>query len=79
MIRSNLQIAIKNLKVNKSRTVLTVLGIIIGIAAVITVLSAGQGIKELVSGELAAFGDDWIQIEVKFQPQADQKQNRQLL
>jgi len=65
MIRSNLQIAIKNLKVNKSRTVLTVLGIIIGIAAVITVLSAGQGIKELVSGELAAFGDDWIQIEVK--------------
>ena len=65
MIISNLKIAIKNLKVNKSRTLLTVLGIVIGIGAVITVLSAGQGIKGLVKGELAAFGDNWIQIEIK--------------
>lgn len=65
MILSNLQIAIKNLKVNKSRTLLTVLGIVIGIAAVITVLSAGQGIKGLIEGELSAFGNNWIEIEVK--------------
>jgi len=65
MIISNLKIAIKNLKVNKSRTLLTVLGIVIGIAAVITVISAGQGIKGLVQGELAAFGDNWIEVEIK--------------
>ncbi len=65
MIKSNFQIAIKNLKINKSRTLLTVLGIVIGIGAVITVLSAGQGIKGLVQGELAAFGDNWVQIEIK--------------
>ncbi len=65
MILSNLQIAIKNLRVNKSRTLLTVLGIVIGIAAVITVISAGQGIEGLIQNELAAFGDNWIEVEIK--------------
>lgn len=65
MILLNLQTAIKNLKSNKSRTLLTVLGIVIGIAAVITVISAGQGIEGLIQGELAAFGDNWVQAEIK--------------
>lgn len=50
---------------NKSRSFLTVLGVTIGIAVVIIVLSAGNGVKGLILGELASFGDDWIQIEPK--------------
>ncbi len=50
---------------NKSRSLLTVAGITIGIAVVIVVLSAGNGVKGLILGELDSFGDDWIQIEPK--------------
>ncbi|MFZ5365143.1 MAG: ABC transporter permease [Patescibacteria group bacterium] len=76
MIVSNLKIALTNLKVNKSRTLLTILGIVIGIAAVITVISAGQGMKGLIMGELAAFGDNWINIEVKV-PTSSKSQTEQ--
>ena len=41
------------------------IGIVIGITAVITVLSAGQAIKGLIIGEIEAFGSNYIQIEVK--------------
>lgn len=44
---------------------MTVLGIVIGIAAVIVVLSTGQAIKGLIVGELKSFGSDFIEIEVK--------------
>lgn len=44
---------------------MTVLGIIIGIAAVIIVMSAGESIKGLVLGEVESFGTDFIQIEIK--------------
>jgi len=44
---------------------LTILGITIGIMAVILVLSAGQAIKGLIVGELQSFGSNFIEIEVK--------------
>jgi len=44
---------------------LTVLGIIIGISAVIIVMSAGESIKSLVLGEFESFGTDFIQVEIK--------------
>lgn len=50
---------------HKGRTFLTILGIIIGIAAVIIVMSAGESIKGLVLGEFESFGSDYIQIEIK--------------
>jgi len=62
---SVLNIATKSLINNKARTVLTVIGIIIGIAAVIIVMSAGESLKGLVIGQLDSFGSDVIQIEVK--------------
>jgi putative ABC transport system permease protein len=60
-----INIATKSLKSNKSRTILTVIGIVIGIAAVIIVMSAGEGLKGLVMGQLESFGSNLIQIEVK--------------
>jgi len=50
---------------NKSRTALTVLGIVIGIASVIIVYSAGEGIYSLVLGQVESFGTDIVQTEVR--------------
>jgi putative ABC transport system permease protein len=63
--------AISSLKRNKVRTSLTVFGITIGIAVVIIVLSAGNGVKRLILNEVDSFGSNWINIEVKV-PSADQ-------
>ncbi len=59
------KIALKALTTNKLRTFLTVLGIIIGIAAIIVVFSAGVGIKQLILGEIKTFGTDIIETEIK--------------
>ena len=58
-------LAFNQLKKNKGRASLTIFGITIGIMVVILVLSAGNGVKGLVLGELDSFGNDWIDIEVK--------------
>ena len=54
------------LKANKIRTALTVLGMVIGIASVIIVFSAGEGINSLIVGEIESFGgSDMFEVEVK--------------
>lgn len=51
---------------NKTRTALTVLGMVIGIASVIIVFSAGEGIKQLIVGQVESFGGpDMIETEIK--------------
>lgn len=62
---NSLQLAFSALQKNKGRTALTITGIVIGITAVITVLSTGQAISDLIIGEVEAFGSNYIQIEVK--------------
>lgn len=47
------------------RTFLTVLGIVIGIASVIIVFSAGEGIKGLIVGQIESYGTDIIVVEVR--------------
>ena len=49
----------------KARTILTVLAISIGIALVVTVFSAGDGLAGVVKSELDTFGAGVIEIEVK--------------
>ena len=50
---------------NKVRTGLTVLGIVIGIASVIVVYSAGEGIRGLLINQVQSFGTDIVETEVK--------------
>lgn len=57
--------ALRIMKNNKSRTGLTLLGLVIGITAVIIVFSAGEGIRGLVMGQVDAFGTDTIQTEIR--------------
>ncbi|MDD5017653.1 MAG: ABC transporter permease [Eubacteriales bacterium] len=49
-------IAAHQLKKNRLRTVLTVLGIMIGVASMITVISVGNGGQERINDELLKFG-----------------------
>jgi len=45
---------------NKVRTSLSMLGIVIGVASVITMVAMGEGTKADVEREIAALGDDWM-------------------
>ncbi len=59
------KLAFHSLTKNKIRTSLTVLGISVGIIAVIVVMSAGNSLKQFVSGQLEVFGPNLIQVETK--------------
>lgn len=56
------KIAIRAIAVNKMRSFLTALGIIIGIAAVITMLAIGQGSKASIKANIAEMGSNMIMI-----------------
>ena len=60
-----IKIAFRTIKANKLRTGLTVLGIMIGIATVIIVFAAGEGVRGLILGQIESFGTDIINIESK--------------
>lgn len=64
-ITSTFNTAIASMLANKVRTALTVLGIVIGIASVIIVFSAGKGIEGLVLGQIESYGTDIIATEVR--------------
>jgi len=55
--------SIKALRANKGRTVLTMLGIIIGISTVILVLSAGAGFRSLIDAQVATLGSNTLFIQ----------------
>ncbi|MBN1326098.1 ABC transporter permease [Candidatus Falkowbacteria bacterium] len=59
------QIASGALLKNKTRTILSILGVVIGIAAVIIVLSLGQAIKGFMVSQMTSFGTDFIEVEIK--------------
>lgn len=54
--------ALQSLRSNRLRTLLTMLGIIIGISSVILIFSIGQGAVSYVSSELSMFGTNFFQI-----------------
>ena len=64
-----LKIALRAIAANKMRSFLTALGIIIGIAAVITMLAIGQGSKASIKANIAEMGSNMIMI----QPGADMR------
>jgi putative ABC transport system permease protein len=64
-------IAIQGLKTNKGRTILTTVGIIIGIATIVIVLSAGRGLESYILEQMESFGADTIEIEIKIPSVSD--------
>lgn len=61
-IAEYVKIAIGNIKSNKGRSILTMLGIIIGISSVIMIISIGNGIKAKVNGDLNAMAGGQLYI-----------------
>ncbi len=59
-ILPTLKIAFRGLRVNKMRSALTMLGIIIGVAAVITMLAVGEGAKQSLAQSIASLGSNMI-------------------
>ena len=57
-----IKIAFRALRRNKMRTVLTMLGIIIGVGAVIAMVALGRGAKEQVAARIAALGQNTMTI-----------------
>ena len=60
--KSTLKIALKSLEVNKMRSALTSLGIIIGVAAVIIMLAIGSGANKRVQSNMESMGSNLLTI-----------------
>ncbi len=61
-IPSTVKISIRALRVNKMRSALTMLGIIIGVGAVITMLAVGKGASHKISEQIATVGSNLIMV-----------------
>ena len=61
-IRNLLKIAIRALVRNKLRAILTMLGIIIGVASVIAMLAIGEGSKKNIQDQMSSMGTNLIMI-----------------
>lgn len=59
---NNLDIAINGLKANKLRSALTMLGIIIGVSAVIIMISVGQGASKRITDQISSMGSNLLLI-----------------
>jgi putative ABC transport system permease protein len=60
MFRDNFNLAYKNIKERMSRSILTLLGIAIGIMAIISLMGIGEGMNVAVEGELSSLSDTII-------------------
>jgi putative ABC transport system permease protein len=60
--------AVRGLTVNKVRSLLTILGIVIGITAIILIVSVGQGAQNVIVGQLQGIGSDIVVVRPGRQP-----------
>ena len=56
------RIAMRALNANKVRSALTMLGVIIGVAAVILLVSIGTGVQSQITGQIAGLGSNLLYI-----------------
>ncbi len=60
--------AFRGLQANKSRSALTILGIVIGITAIMMVMSLGEGAQNLILGQIQSMGSKVIEIRPGREP-----------
>jgi len=65
MLRDYFSLAAENLKTRKLRTWLTMIGIFIGIAAIVSLISLGQGMKDAITSQFQSLGSDRLTIQAK--------------
>jgi len=64
-IFDNVSSALRALRANKLRSILTMLGIIIGVSAVISLLSIGQGVEKFINDQFNALGTNLLFVAPK--------------
>ncbi|MCR5439625.1 MAG: ABC transporter permease [Selenomonas sp.] len=60
LFRESFQMALTSLYANKMRSLLTMLGIIIGVGAVIALVSVGMGVRSNVTSSIASLGSNML-------------------
>ncbi|HJG86037.1 ABC transporter permease [Pseudoflavonifractor capillosus] len=58
------RLALKSLATSKMRALLTMLGIIIGVAAVIIIISLGDGMNDMINSEFEKMGTNLLQVQI---------------
>ena len=61
-LKSILKMAVTSLKINKMRSILTSLGIIIGVSAVIIMISIGSGTSAKIAKDMESMGSNLLMI-----------------
>ena len=64
-ISESFALALKNIMSSKMRTFLTMLGIIIGVAAVTLITGLGNGLREYIASEFADMGTDSLTVTIQ--------------
>src|ERR1700745_4247468 len=62
MLRTSIRLAIRGLTRNTLRTILTMLGMIIGVAAVMTMVALGNGAQQNVEQDVQSAGTNLIHV-----------------
>lgn len=63
MMRGNFRLALSSVRNAKGRSLLTMLGVVVGIVSVVTVVGLGEGLKHQIAGSISQFGDDLITVQ----------------
>ena len=71
MLYENFRLALFSLKANKMRSLLTMLGIIIGVSSVIAIMSAGDSISAKLSDTMEGLGANNIELYLDFRDDYD--------
>jgi putative ABC transport system permease protein len=70
-LKEALHIAFANIFINAVRSILSVLGIVIGIASVITILAIGAGVKQFIMEKINAQGANVLVLSPNYDSQSD--------
>ena len=71
LLLENIKLALSSLKMNKMRSFLTMLGIIIGISSVISITSIGASAEAVVSKEFQSFGTNNMYVYINWEMMRD--------
>lgn len=63
MISTNIRMALTSIRSSRTRSLLTVLGVVIGVASVVTTVGIAEGIKNQVVSQINQFGADVLTIK----------------
>ncbi|MCL6610590.1 MAG: ABC transporter permease [Peptococcaceae bacterium] len=65
-LAGNFGIALNGLRSNKMRSLLTILGIVIGVAAVIVMIAVGQGARARITSQIESMGSNLLMVFPEF-------------